>query len=280
MRASRVRAWAAKTSRMRPGRSSTRTPSQRFSRLRVCAGVSSSSKTTSFARSSAATAPISSTAPFPTNVAGSGAARSFTNRATSTPPAVSSSRSSSSRCSSATARGTPRDGDPDENGLLAAPEPSSRQSWQNPDVDLSPRERLLGERLEGLYRTYGPETASSDPDRPPRAVPRARRPRGGRLDRGGVRLRSGRDHPRERLEAPRGARAAAGARARRDPRLPRLRAGASRETSATASTARRTPRRSSTPSRASARKAGSVRAFFEARFRARGRRLPARWCRG
>ncbi len=30
-------------------------------------------------------------------------------------------------------------------------------------MDLSPRERLLGERLEGLYRTYGPETASSDP---------------------------------------------------------------------------------------------------------------------
>lgn len=30
-------------------------------------------------------------------------------------------------------------------------------------MPLSPRERILGERLEHLYRAYGPETASSDP---------------------------------------------------------------------------------------------------------------------
>lgn len=32
-----------------------------------------------------------------------------------------------------------------------------------PDVALTPRERILGERLEYLYRAYGPETAASDP---------------------------------------------------------------------------------------------------------------------
>jgi uncharacterized protein (TIGR02757 family) len=30
-------------------------------------------------------------------------------------------------------------------------------------VELSPRDRILADRLESLYRTYGPETASSDP---------------------------------------------------------------------------------------------------------------------
>lgn len=30
-------------------------------------------------------------------------------------------------------------------------------------MDLSPRDRLLGDRLERLYRTYGPETAGTDP---------------------------------------------------------------------------------------------------------------------
>jgi uncharacterized protein (TIGR02757 family) len=37
------------------------------------------------------------------------------------------------------------------------------RSWENSGVDLSPRETLLADRLERLYRTYGPETASSDP---------------------------------------------------------------------------------------------------------------------
>ena len=149
---------------MRPGRSSTRTPSQRFSRLRVCAGVSSSSKTTSFARSSAAAAPISSTAPFPTNVAGSGAARSLTNRrdldaAGRVEQPLELVEMLLRHGARHAARGRSR-----RERLSRAPEPSDRvnhgriRTWT-----FSPRERLLGERLESLYRTYGPETASSDP---------------------------------------------------------------------------------------------------------------------
>ena len=103
VRASRLRARPAKMSRISALRSMTLV-SMIFSRLRVCAGESSSSKTISETFCFSARRLISSAFPLPIQVAASGAVRLARIFATTTPPAVSINFSSSSRCSSATLR--------------------------------------------------------------------------------------------------------------------------------------------------------------------------------
>ena len=83
---------------MTSARSMTRTLSSR-SRLAPCTGLSSSSKMTSVAPDSATAAATSSTLPSPISVAGLGEAICWETRPTTSAPAVSTSRVSSSRCS-------------------------------------------------------------------------------------------------------------------------------------------------------------------------------------
>ena len=96
--ASWLRARVEKMSRMTSGRSITRTLSSR-SRLAPWTGLSSSSKMTSVAPASATAAATSSTLPSPMSVAGLGDAICCEMRPTTSAPAVSTRRVSSSRCS-------------------------------------------------------------------------------------------------------------------------------------------------------------------------------------
>ena len=94
------RAWAvcarlAKMSRISSVRSSTFRPIA-SSRLRVCPGLRSLSKTTRSASLAAASVLSSSTLPLPRYVVASGASRRWVNRPTTRTPAVSASPSSSS----------------------------------------------------------------------------------------------------------------------------------------------------------------------------------------
>ena len=89
-----------------------------FSRLNCCAGVSSLSNTTVSQSVASDTSRSSSTLPLPTYVAGSGASRRCTTRATSSAPAVSTSWLSSSSDASTSSRLVGRDRHPHEHELL------------------------------------------------------------------------------------------------------------------------------------------------------------------
>ncbi len=92
---SRVRARWAKMSRMRPERSSTRTPSSSLS-TRICEGESSLSKTARSQSLAAMSSFISRTLPSPRKLRGSGAGRFCSSIAAVSPPAVSTRAASSS----------------------------------------------------------------------------------------------------------------------------------------------------------------------------------------
>ena len=141
-----------------------------FSRLRCCAGVSSSSKTTVSASRLRLSSAISSALPRPTKVAGSGASRRCTTRPTTSAPALSTSCASSSRFSSTTSSVSPGEDDPDQDdplperalderpGQHAAQEQHSRM-----DVDVGHLAHRTGQ-------------VAWSPPRRPRASPRGSRP--------------------------------------------------------------------------------------------------------
>ena len=101
-----LRAFWAKISRITAVRSMAVRPNT-FSRFRCWAGLSSSSKTTVSASTDRLNSAISSALPRPTKVAGSGASRRWTTRATTSAPALSTSWASSSMASSTASRVLP-----------------------------------------------------------------------------------------------------------------------------------------------------------------------------
>ena len=182
-------------------------------------------------------------------VAGSGAARSLTKRATTSPPAVSTSRSSSSRCSSASARGVARFETPTSNTFSRArraiaaiesrPLRFGPAPGYHPIVVLSrprahPRRPARG--ALSIVRAGDGRLRSHRLRRPVRG---GRGPRGRRLDRVGVRLRPRRDDPGQRRADPRRARAPPGRSARRHRELRPLSRGKPSPGSATGSIPRR-----------------------------------------